>query len=130
MEEKLKKYGLKVHWNESDNPDKEPIDFSIEDDEDNVAWVWGSEPFNDVQFECNHPYECTEFGDETEQGECLLCGATCDWHYEEEWEDDGHDDEGNCVGHKVQEPVITEWYHPKKIGGMIGDYLKELQERW
>ena len=124
MEEELKKYGLQIEWNISDDPDKEPIDFSIEDKHDNIAWVWGSEPFNDVQCECNHPYECTEFGDEDKQGECLLCGATCDWHYE--------DDSGNVEDYhwEGQTPCIDEWYKPKKIGGIIGKYLKELQARW
>lgn len=115
MEEKLKEYGLKVRWN--DDPEREPIDFSVEDAEDNIAWVWGSEPWHDVQIECNHPHECVDFGDGEEQGECRICGALCDYHYEE-------DEDGN----KVPEP--HDWYHPKKIGGIVGDYLKELQAKW
>lgn len=126
MEEELKKYGLKIHWNESDDPDREPIDFNIEDDMDNVAWVWGSHPTDDIQIECNHPTDhgCVEFGDEDTQGECVLCGATCDWHYEE--------DDGNVEDYcwKGKTPCIDEWYNPKKIGGIVGKYLKELQERW
>lgn len=122
IENELKEYGLRIHHAEyhgssSDPDDYEPIDFTIEDDDDNVAWVWGSEPWNDVQCECSHPYQCIDFGDGEEQGECLLCGATCDYHYE-------LDDEG----HKV--PEAHEWYYPKKIGGVIGKYLKKLQEEW
>ena len=119
MGEELKKYGLKLYWAERDanDPDSEPIDFDISDGEDNVAWVWGSEPFSDVQCECNHPYQCIEFGDKEEQGECILCGAYCDWHYEKD--DEGHD---------VPEP--HDWYPTKKVGGLIGKYLKHLQDRW
>ena len=124
MGEELKKYGLKIRW--SDNKNREPIDFSIEDDKDNIAWVWGSNPWDDVQVECNHPSDhgCVEFGDEDTQGECVLCGATCDWHYEE--------DNGNVGDYywKGKTPCIDEWYYPKKIGGIVGRYLKKLQERW
>lgn len=116
MEKELKEYDLHVEYN--DAQDREPIDFEIRDmDGDLCATVWGSEPFNDIQCECEHPYQCIDFGDGEEQGECLLCGAMCDYHYVIE-ED----------GHKVPEP--HEWYAPKRIGGVIGDYLKELQGRW
>lgn len=111
MLEELKEYGLKLH--ENDSPDSYEVDFNIEDDEDNVSWVWGY-GLNDVEFECNHPYQCIEFGDGEEQGECLLCGSYCDYHYEE-------DDEG----HKVPEP--HEWYPRRDVGGLIGEYLKELK---
>lgn len=121
MKEELKKYGLEV-W-ESDNPERQLIDFDISDEEDNVAWVWG-DSLEDAEVECNHPYQCIEWGDEDEQGECVLCGATCDWHYEE--------DDGNVEDYcwKGKTPCIDEWYNPKKIGGIVGKYLKELQERW
>lgn len=118
MKEELKEYGLHVRW--SDNPDREPIDFSIEDDNDNIAWVWGSEPWNDVQVECNHPHELIEFDDDETVGECILCGATCDWHYQTSADD----------GYTIKERIPHEWYSPKKIGGVIGKYLKYLQEEW
>lgn len=111
MEEELKRYGLKVYWAEAE--DRDPIDFSIADEEDNVAWVWGDR--EDIEWECNHPYQCVDFGDGEEQGECLLCGGTCDYHYEE-------DEAGN----KVPEP--HEWYSPKRASGLIKEYVKELQE--
>ena len=137
MEEELKKYGLKVYWhndsrhNSSDPDDYEPIDFSIEDGEDNVAWVWGSEPFNDVQIECNHPYECVDFGnDENECGECQICGAQCDWHWVYDVVDEGHDMDGRYYAKEGEVREITEWYYPKKIGGSVGESLKELQEKW
>lgn len=132
MEKKLEKYGLKVRWNDSNDPDKEPIDFSVEDEHDNVAWVWGNEPWCDVQCECNHPTDhgCVEFGDDDEYGECLLCGAQCLWHWEEGEEYEGTDDDGYVVSSKYGSRVIDEWYHATKIGGIIGDYLKELQEKW
>lgn len=112
VSEQLKDYGLIVR--ESDSPERQLVDFSVEDEEDNVAWVWG-DYLNDVEFECNHPYQCIDFGDGEEQGQCLLCGCYCDYHYEE-------DDKGN----KVPEP--HEWYPRRNVGGLMGDYLKEIQE--
>lgn len=109
MEDKLKEYGLNLR--ESDNPDRYEVDFNIEDDEDNVAWVWGY-GLNDVEFECNHPYQCIDFGDGEEQCECLLCGSFGDYHYEE-------DDEG----HKVPEP--HEWYPRRNVSGLIKEYIEE-----
>ena len=113
MNEELKKYGLAIR--ESDDPERQLVDFAVEDGDDNVAWVWG-DSLNDVDWECDHPYQCIEFGDGTEQGECLLCGSYCDYHYEE-------DDEG----HKVPEP--HEWYPRRDVGGLIGSYLKEMQAK-
>lgn len=113
MEEKLEEYGLNIRW--SDSPNRELIDFSIEDTQDNIAWVWGK-TLDDVEVECNHPYQCIEFGDIEEQGVCLLCGSYCDWHYEE-------DDEGNKV------PEAHEWYPRRNVGGLIEEYLRESEER-
>lgn len=113
MLDKLKEYGLKLH--ESDDPDRYEVDFNIEDDEDNVAWIWGH-GLNDVEFECNHPYQCIDFGDGEEQCECLLCGSFGDYHFEE-------DD----FGHKV--PEVHEWYPRREAGGLIGEYLKELRAK-
>lgn len=115
MEDKLKKYGLKILHAESE--DREPIDFSIADNEDNVAWVWGSEPWNDIQIECVHPHQCIDFGDGEEQGECELCGAYCNYHYEE-------DDQGNKT------PEAHEWSSRRKPSGLIGKYIEQLQEKW
>lgn len=100
---------------ESDNPERDPIDFTIHDEEDNVAWVYGDD--HDVDFECSHPYDCIEFGsDREEQGECLLCGAFCDYH--------GVPDES---GHAYPEP--HEWYPRRNVGGVIGKYLDELRAK-
>lgn len=111
VSEELKKYGLTIR--ESDNPERQLVDFSIEDGEDNVAWIWGDR-YDNVDWECNHPYQCIDFGDGEEQCECLLCGSYGDYHYEE-------DDQGN----KVPEP--HDWYPRRDVGGLIGEYLKELQ---
>lgn len=113
MEEELKKYDLKLR--ESDDSERDLIDFSIEDEEDNVAWIWGHS-LSDVEFECNHPHQCIDFGDGEEQCECLLCGSFGDYHYEE-------DDEG----HKV--PEVHEWYPRREAGGLIGEYLKGLRTK-
>lgn len=115
LKKELEQYDLKMRHSESE--DREPIDFSIEDDQDNVCWVWGSEPFKDVQVECDHPYQCIDWGDDDEMGECELCGAQCYWH----WESDG---EGG------QERVIHGWEHPDKPFGIVGRYLKDLQKEW
>lgn len=110
-EQELKKYGLK--FRESDDPDRYPIDFTIEDGEDNVAWIFGSKFL--VSVECDHVVEPI-FGDEDERGECPLCGALCDWHYE-------LDDEGN----EVKTP--HNWYMPEKPGGLIGQYIQETTDK-
>ena len=129
MEKEFEKLGLKIHHKEyhgnSDDPDDyEPIDFSIDDGTDNVAWVWGSHPINDVEVECNHPEEAIEWGDDDECGECLLCGDQCTWRWveEEEYESDG-------VHSKTGYKEIGEWIHTNNKG-MIGEYIKELQKRW
>lgn len=114
MVEELKDYGLQLR--EGDSPDREPVDFSVEDDDgDSVATVWGNKP-EDVDWECHHPYDLIEFGDDRdEQGECLLCGSYCDYHYSPD-----------CEGNKVPEP--HGWYPRRNIGGLIGKYLKELEQ--
>lgn len=113
MEDKLKEYRLKLH--ENDSPDRYEVDFTIEDSEDNVAWVWGY-GLNDVEFECNHPYECVEFGDDDEQGQCMLCGSYCDWHRVPDEDTPGY-------------PEPTEWYPRRNVGGLMGEYLKEMQAK-
>lgn len=111
MLDELKDYGLT--FVENDDESRERIDFIIKEDNDGVAAVWGNKP-DDVDFECSHPYQCIAFGDGEEQCECLLCGSFGDYHYEE-------DDQGN----KVPEP--HEWYPRRDVGGLIGEYLKELE---
>lgn len=114
MEDKLKEYGLHIEWSEAE--DREPIDFEIRDDHDELyATVWGSEPWNDVQIDCCHDY--VEYDDDETVGECPICGATCNWHYE----DDGE-------GHRTKVPY--DWLTGGKISGIVGKYLKHLQERW
>lgn len=134
FEKELKKYGLKVYHKEhrqdrEDPDDYEPIDFSIDDGTDNVAWVWGSHPTNDVVVECNHPEEALDWGDDDECGECLLCGDQCLWHWEEGEEYEGTDDDGHPVSSKWGDRVIDEWHHTGNKG-LIGKYLKEMAERW
>lgn len=114
MEEALKEYDLHVEYNGAD--DREPIDFEIRNDRGELyATVWGSHPTDDVQIDCDHDY--VEYGDDETVGECVLCGATCDWHYEV-------DDEG----HKYSVP--HDWHTPEKIGGIVGRYLQELEKKW
>ena len=118
MEEELKYYGAHVEHSEAE--DRELIDFEIRDDKTDelIATVWGSEPFNDVQIDCNHDIYAID--DDDLQGECLICGASCDWHYQTSADD----------GYVIKERIPHEWYFPKKIGGLVGEYLKELKEKW
>lgn len=112
--EELKAYDMTIK--EADDDDRERVDFTVEENGDMVAWACGDDT-NDVDFECDHPYMCVEFGDEIEdQGECLLCGAYCDWHYE----DDGE-------GHGIPEP--HEWYNPRDVGGFMKEYIDEQEAR-
>ena len=120
MEKELKDLGLTILYNEAE--DRKPIDFSIADEEDNVCWVWGEK--GDIEVECSHPSCAVEYDDDDPVGECAICGATCDCHYEA---DNGNVEEYAWSGRKL---VPHEWYFPKKIGGIVGDYLKELQEKW
>ena len=122
MKDALAEYDLKVRYNEA--PDSEPIDIIIYDDEDNVAFAWGSEPWKDVQVECNHPDQCIEYDDDEPVGRCALCGATCETHYEA---DNGNVEDYAWSGRRQ---VPTSWTMPKEPGGIIGEYIKDLQKRW
>lgn len=102
--EELKDMGLRVR--ESDNPDREEIDFSIEDGQDNVAWVWGK--WNDYEVECDHAV--VEYDDDETVGECLVCGQYCDWH----WEGDGE--------YRGQVP---HYWRNEGDGGIIKKYIEE-----
>ena len=107
----LKEYELTIE--ESNSSEREPIDFTIRDGDDQwCAEVWG-ENADDVEIECNHPYQCISWGDDDEMGECELCGAQCEWHYV--------DGEGS---YKDKEP--HKWHNPDTIGGIAGRYLKGL----
>lgn len=105
--DELKAWGFTVF--ESEAPDREEVDFTISDKEDNVAWVWGT--IDSYEVECNH--ELVDFsGDETERGECVICGQTCDWHYDY--------DEDGCR-HKTPH----EWHPEEGDGGLIKKYIEE-----
>lgn len=110
--DKLKEYELKVRW--SDNPDASPIDFSIEDDEDNVCWVWGNS-VDDVEVECDHPV--IEYDDDETVGECPVCGATCDWHWVVSADD----------GYEIKERVPHGWHRPEKVSGIVKEILDEMR---
>ena len=115
---KLEELGLK--YRESDSPERRAIDFAIENEEDNVAWVWGDR--HDLDWECHHPE--VEYGDDDERGQCVLCGSFCDWNYEKEWLDEGHDEDGGCVGKEIEVRRPHTWYPRRAAGGL----LKELIE--
>lgn len=119
MEDKLKELDLMVYWN--DGQDAQQIDFSIADSEDNVAWVWGD--LSDVDWECNHPYELIEWGDDDERGECKLCGATCAWS----WVPDGVEP---TTGKLMKSREPYDWEPIRYPKGLLGDYIKELREKW
>lgn len=104
--DELEQYDLKLR--ESDAPDRMKIDFSIEDEHDNVCWVWGKSS-DDVEVECDHPYQCIDWGDDDECGECELCGSQCQWHWEHNYDN----------GYKGSERVVHSWHRPEKVGGVI-----------
>ena len=111
--DKLKEYGLKIRW--SDNPDASPIDFSIEDDQDNVCWVWGNS-IDDIEVECDHPV--VEYDDDETVGECPVCGATCDWHWQMSADD----------GYTIKERVPHSWHKPEKPMGVVKDILNKMEK--
>lgn len=114
MIEELKEFGL--HVEHSDSPEREPIDFEIRNDQDELfATVWGSHPTDDIQIDCDH--DLVEYDDDETVGTCPICGATCFWH----WEADG---EGG------RRRVAHEWNKPDKIGGIVGKELARVQEKW
>ncbi len=119
---KLLSYGLGVR--ESENPERDPIDFDIEDGQDNVAWGWGQDVYS-VEWECTHPEECVKYGDDDERSECLLCGATCDWHYEDEVVSESHNEDGGYTCKTAGVPHPHEWHSQRKVGGMIKEYIEE-----
>lgn len=112
--DRLKELGLT--YRESDNPERMNIDFTIEDGEDNVAWVWGDSS-DDIDYECSHP--SVEYEDDEHVGVCELCGATCDWHYE--------DDCGNVGSYywNGKEKVPHDWHYGKGVGGIIKQIIEE-----
>lgn len=115
IEKDLEQYDLHIEYAEEP---EEPIDFEIRDDHDELyATVWGSNPFNDVQIDCGH---VVEYDDDETVGECVLCGATCDWHYETSADD----------GYTITERVPHDWHRPKEISGIVGKYIKQLQKEF
>ena len=121
MEEALK--DLDLHIEHSEAEDREPIDFEIRNSVDELcATVWGSEPFNDIEVDCNHPEEAIDYhyDDDHHQGRCELCGAWCDVGHQKSADD----------GYEINEPFVEEWYYPNRIGGIIGDYIEKLRKEW
>lgn len=136
VNEKLKEYSLKlyrkdiVRHDSSDPDDYCEIDFTIENDDGVVAEVWGNDPAKDIEVQCEHPYECVEFSRDDVQGECLLCGARCDYHWIDEVVDEGYEEDGKYFARTGKVREITEWHMPDKVGGLIGKYLEELKDQW
>ena len=115
MEEELKELGLNMCW--SDDPNRDPIDFTIDDGYDNVCWVWGKTP-EDVEIECNHPAVDYNYDKEHHQGRCEICGAWCDVRTRTNYDD----------GYRIDEPYAEEWYVPNRIGGIVGEYINGLRK--
>ena len=122
---RLADIGLKVVWQDDDEC-ASVIDFTIADDEDNLAWVWGDTK-ESVEWECNHPDEAISFGEDDERGTCTLCGATCDWHWISNVVDEGHDEDGVYYARSGKEREIEVWHYEPEIGGIIKDIIKEIE---
>lgn len=125
LEHDLEEYDLHVWHRPKSDPDCEPIDFEIRTQKNETcATVWGSEPFKDVQIDCKHDF--VEYGkSDNECGVCPLCGAKCYWHWEQS-------SDGDTI---IKEHVIDGWGIPDRreyetIGGIVGEELKRLQEKW
>lgn len=70
---------------------------------------WGYEiKLDGILWECDH--EDIEFGEDDERGECKVCGATCDWHWETDVVNEGHDDDGNYTCQTAKVRVPDEWH--------------------
>ena len=112
MEEKLKEYDL--HIVQSDKSDRCKVDFEIRDDYNTFcAEVWGDDA-SDMQIVCEHP--AVEFDDDETVGECPICGATCNWHWDISADD----------GYVVKDRMVDYWDNPAEIGGIVGKYIKQL----
>lgn len=110
MEKELEEYGLTMR--ENDSPNREKIDFFIEDGDGHECLVWGDTP-EDVDWDCDHPVE-PDYDDDETVGECPICGATCEWHWETNYDD----------GYAAKDRVVHSWRRPEKLGGIVGKYLE------
>ena len=121
MDEVLDSYGLMIHEN---NQKYHPIDYAIcdADDKEDVAFIWGDSK-DKIEYDCEHPIQCVEFDDDEPVGQCMLCGASCDCHYEL---DEGNVEDYYWSGRRL---VPHEWHTPEKPGGVIGKYIKYLKEK-
>lgn len=121
--EKLKDYGYKVVKSEVNDG----INYDIVDgDGEIVAWVWkDNKNENNIDWECQHPEELTEFGDDDECGECPICGAFCSWFWRKTVVDEGHDEDGNYIATTGEVRDITEWWNktPEEFEGVFGELI-------
>lgn len=123
---------LKLRIEHSEAEDREPIDFDVRDSEsdERYATVWGSNTTNDLQWDCEHPEELLEFGDDDERAVCPICGATFDWGWQEDVVDEGYDDEGMYYQTTGDVRVIGECHESDKPAGIIGDIIKDIERRF
>lgn len=113
----LKQLGLHLDYN--NDADREPIDFTIRDGRnDIVASVWGSNPWNDIDWESEHDDMYVEYGDDDEQGEDIISGDMCDWH----WVNDGDG--------IVRWRETHDWHKSKEPGGLIKEIIDDIKERF
>ena len=113
----LKQLGLHIDYN--NDADREPIDFTIRDGRnDIVASVWGSNPWNDIDWESEHDDMYVEYGDDDEQGEDIISGDMCDWH----WVTD--------TDGIVRWRETNEWHKHKEPGGLIKEIIDDIKERF
>ena len=72
MEDRLKEYDMRIEHSEAE--DREPIDFDIRDidTDERCATVWGSNPFEDIQVDCEHPEQAIDYhyDEDHHQGRC------------------------------------------------------------
>ena len=116
------KYKINHIFRDDNDPDKTAIEFEIRDKDDElVANVWG-ENANDVEVDCEHPYDALDFTgiDDDECGKCEICGADVHWHREKVIEDNYPESID-----EVEEIVPDSYDIPETPGGLIGKILVE-----
>ena len=99
-----------------ENKNEKQIQVMDSGTKETYANIWIDNLGNEIETECDHAF--VEYGDDETVGECPICGATCDWHWQESADD----------GYTIKEQIPHDWHKPEKTGGIIGEYLKNIKE--
>ena len=125
--EELEKLGYKLVDTKVDGG----VNHEIQDsDGEIVAWIMINDDGTVEDWECQHPEDITEFGDDDECGVCPICGAFCSWFWRKTLVDEGHDEDGNYTGTMGEVRDITEWWNktPEEFEGVFGELISDKNE--